>query len=390
MVNSLWADVTSNVKWRLPSLRALAALPTTRQHIVARQIRTLQIERWGDFDIFTHCASDLSFPRLRHLDVGYKGLPGDQLSSVIRQLVGPRLTYLGFAGSGEQLLDALARLGGSESQLRELHARSLRYEVSPDCIVRALQSCVLTLLAATFEEDAGALPFPPSLLAFFATGPAHLRHLSLDGIVDRATAQAAVSAASPPAQAFASLQRLYLVVHSDAVPLLATILPRIRALSLKLVSGVGEAARCHVLMPAVARLRGLRRLQLTFWAGLSWLRSDELLELRSLTALQSLKLLAPPRMLQSDNLGDAHISEVVAAIGRNLRELLLLVEAPRLTSRALGAVGARCPVLDTLALYGGYALWELGTTSPCLFPALTSFRLDYAHQLLAWVVDKER
>jgi hypothetical protein len=283
--------------------------PAARQSIIAPRICAIRIERWGDYEVFTQCAADLSFPRLRYVDMGHGTIHENQLPLTTRRLVSLRLLHLGFSGGGKSFVYALGRLGGAKSKLCELHVKSLSYEVSADRLVHTLQYCRLSLRTVTYEAIF-ALPLPWQLLSFFAACPA-LCHLLLEKLLDKAAAQAVVASAAPE-PAFASLQRLHLDVHPDAVPLLATMLPCIEEL---LLQCDGVTARCHVLMPANAQLRRLRCLQLKFCAAMLWLRHDELLELRSLTALQSLKLLALPGMLQSANMGDAHVLELMAAIG---------------------------------------------------------------------------
>jgi hypothetical protein len=202
------------------------------------------------------------------------------------------------------------------------------------------------LSAVSFWKSRGD-PVELPLLLFFAEC-LNLRQLSLEKAVDKAAIDAIKGYVAAPS---VSLQRLHLYINSNAVPPLAATPPRIRRLSLE----VQDCETCrHLVMPALATLRTLHSLRLKF-SFRSWLRSDELLELRSLTALRSLRLLARPDKLLSRMLEDSHNGDVTAAIGQDLRELELMISARRLTVGVLRFIGEYCPSLRTLALYGRFA-----------------------------------
>lgn len=190
-------------------------------------------------------------------------------------------------------------------------------------------------------------------------------------MVDKAVINAVLAAVAAP---FAALTCLRCFTTSEAVPLLASSLPLIKHLSLYITD---SEARCHLMMPALAMLHCLTTLRLRF-SGFSMLRYDELLELQSLNALSSLKLIAYNGELVSYQLDHSHITSLVTAIGRHMRELELLLTAPCFTVDAIRIIGQNCPSLERLALYGEYALHELDLSGPPLFPVIASLELGRA------------
>jgi hypothetical protein len=385
LVNSLWADSAFRLYWQRPPLKALAAVPLACRYALACNIRALAINSGSDFKNFVQGCSKLSFPRLQQLDIGDISAPDigrKQTAWLVRQLVSPRLTHFSYNGRHEQWLDALALLCGPGSQLQELRVDGADIRADPLEVVRLLESCPasqLVTMVFTDGHDAPA-PVPLPLLEFFARLP-RLRRLSLEKRVDTAALQALQRAV--PLLPFPALQRLHVAVESDAVPLLVSAAPRVTDLSLD-VDDV--EARCHVMLPALASLRALRSLRLQFFEFVL-LRADELLALRSLTALRHLELLPSDKAVQSYSLDDSHVAQLVAAIGRHLCVLKLLVTAPKLTVESLRSIGEHCPGIEQLTLCGNHALDQLGVEGRRLFPALTALQIDGAHVEVAAATD---
>jgi hypothetical protein len=173
----------------------------------------------------------------------------------------------------------------------------------------------LPRLVALSLHGIGNIGVNNELITHLAEGP-KLQQLTLDCAIDRQDVEETIAGAVCGGQLFAFLQHAHLHVYSEAVPLLVTILPGLRHLSLDIYD---EEAPCHIIMPAVATLRALHSLQLQFdqW---TLLRSAELLELRPLTELRSLKLLAGGDAdgVRAHRIYDECITELVTAIGQNL------------------------------------------------------------------------
>jgi hypothetical protein len=371
MVNSLWVDVAINVKWQEPTVTALVAVPPPRRHLIARKVRSLKLHGSKDCDDFARCYGNFSFHRLQHLVLTLIGVSGQQSTATICQLVGPRLMHFEFTGSGEQLLNALTALCTPLSQMQHLSITWVSGDLDIVRVVRLLEHCPSTITTLSFYAVQSSFPDTLSLLLFCAASRG-LRQLSLGWLIEEAALQAMVSAVSVPP--FAALQRLHTRVHSTAVPLLASAIPRVQHLVLQILD---LEAHCDVMMPAVATLRALRSLKLSFSSS-TLLRCDELLQLRSLTALHSLELFAFGDILMSFSLNVACLTDLLAVIGQGLQTLELSLSAPRLDVGALRAIGEHCPNINTLILRGQYDLKLLGDSGPRLFSSLTSLSINSA------------
>jgi hypothetical protein len=386
-VNSLWADLATNCKWQRASFQALAAVPTAeRRQALANRVSVLSHDRLEKMEPGVECLRHLSFPRLRQLLVDHYSREKERRTLLLRGLVNLRLTRLSIPVAVDEVLAVVEQLRGPHTQLEELDIffDDSRASVSSDVVTFVKAN--LPRLVALSLHGKGKIRVNNELLAHLAGRP-KLQQLMLNCAIDRQDVEETIADAASGGPLFAFLQRLHLRVYSEAVPLLVTILPSLMHLSLDIYD---EEASCHIIMPAVASLRSLHSLQLRFdhW---TLLRSAELLELRPLTELRRLKLLASCDAdgVRAHRIYDECIAELVTAIGQNLRELQLFMDMPRLGFGTLQALGEHCPVLADLELSQAFYLNWIDCGGPALFPALRRLSLkaaspDYGSQSYCW------
>jgi hypothetical protein len=437
-VNSLWADQATNILWQHPPYTALAALANdARRQYYARKVRALTLANpatdAGSLNAASSCLARVPLPRLQQLELVADAVLLDEsglatLSNLlvpvpplreddnedngsgrrgIVNAVSSQLARFRYHGRALWLMDVLELLRVAGAPLTELTldcTAAGRGSITPDPVLflgmlEALSSSG-RLTSALFKGSAAHAVALPALV-YLARLP-DLASLTIDRCVRKAevhdmltgaTTLAGRRSGAPILSVFPSLQRLTLGIESAAVPLLLPHLTGLRHLALQLHDEKPLPDLVLSTVGTTPSMRGLRSLQLLVRADAyasveNWLALMSLTELRALTVapfrLRSSGRRRPPRYdsmrLRAPTLDDAMLAQLLSAVGRELRELVLWLFAGYLSVGALWSIGASCPLLERLELAGRYNLQELGATGDYrLFPRLRVLRLTGAH-----------